>query len=83
MKKCKNCRSSCAGAGKEGNAPNCTFYSTEGSVRITNADRVRKMTDKELAFVLMCPYQTEPDQCNKKNCFTCVLEWLQREVEDD
>ena len=49
---------------------------------MTNADKVRDMGDEELAFILMCPYQVDPDICNKKNCFTCVLEWLKKEVKE-
>lgn len=37
MKNCKNCKSNCNGASKEGYAPNCTYYVTEGK-KLTNAD---------------------------------------------
>ena len=51
----------------------------------TNADRIRQMSDVELAVTLMCPaeYDTEfnkQKKCNaemNKNCFKCTLEWLQ------
>lgn len=49
-----------------------------------NADKVRNMTDEELAFVLMCPYEVEEGMCNQKhhpNCYHCVLEWLGKEEE--
>lgn len=30
-RKCNNCRARCTGAGKEGNANQCTFYTEQGS----------------------------------------------------
>ncbi|MBP3664940.1 MAG: hypothetical protein J6J03_07255 [Tyzzerella sp.] len=30
-RQCKNCRARCTGAGKEGNANQCTFYTEQGS----------------------------------------------------
>ena len=29
----------------------------------TNGDRIRGMTDEELAAVIMCPYEADPDLC--------------------
>lgn len=49
----------------------------------TNADRIRSMTDEELAVTIMCPYNTEPDLCNvKTGCIDCCTKWLQQEVEE-
>lgn len=31
MKTCRTCRAACNGAGREGNANQCTFHTTEGS----------------------------------------------------
>ena len=59
----------------------------------TNADRIREMSNEELAFVLMCPYDTagEPADimpCVKdgsnmnaspKRCMQCTKEWLEKE----
>ena len=46
----------------------------------TNADRIRSMSDEELAKILgnkcLCPPTTE---C--VNCFECWLEWLQQPAE--
>ena len=41
----------------------------------TNADRIRAMSDEELAAIVMCPY----DGCNRSDgkCYECSLEWLQ------
>ena len=57
----------------------------------TNADRIRAMSDEELAVLLegcICPIEpcseidrdTEPD---KKKCTQCWLDWLRQEVNDD
>ena len=59
---------------------NCEYYDP-----MTNADRIRSMTDEELALVVMCPADitlrdTECDQHN--NCTECTLNWLQRESEE-
>lgn len=59
----------------------------------TNADRIREMSNEELAFVLMCPYDTagEPADimpCVKDGsnmnvgpgrCMECMKEWLGKE----
>jgi hypothetical protein len=50
----------------------------------TNADRIRSMTDEELALAVMCPADitggdTKCDQYG--NCRKCTLDWLQRESE--
>lgn len=39
----------------------------------TNADRIRDLNDEKLAEIIMCPYDTEPDLCNKKAAMTVVL----------
>ena len=63
--------------------------------RQTNADRIRNMSDEELASVLFsgcidsmdleeCPFASESELDNnkiKKICKKCVLGWLQSEVE--
>lgn len=46
---------------------------------ITNADRIRSMSDEELAILLGdgCPYNMEPGICGGL-CANCWLEWLQQ-----
>lgn len=48
----------------------------------TNADKIRSMTDEELAKILgnkcICPPTSE---C--VNCFDCWLEWLQQPAEGE
>lgn len=61
---------------------------------MTNADRIRAMTDEELTKVILCPYDTAGDPidimpCIKDGeiqelvspevCIKCMLEWLGRE----
>lgn len=49
----------------------------------TNADRIRAMTDEELANMVVCPHaKTKWDKC-KNDCFACRLEWLQQPAEGD
>lgn len=59
---------------------NCDFY-----VPMTNADRIRSMTDEELSETIMCPFDIigSNEICfYKRNCKECTLEWLQKESEE-
>lgn len=49
----------------------------------TNADRIRAMSDEELArqFGAQCPKKVKR-VCDKR-CHLCWLEWLQQPVEED
>lgn len=47
--------------------------------KMTNADRIRSMTDEELASKIMCPYEREYRDC-KDDCYECCLKWLKSEV---
>lgn len=64
---------------------------------MTNADRIRSMTDEELVQVLMCPYDTAGNPIDIMPCVTehgtqklvspeyckrCMMKWLQLEVEE-
>lgn len=56
---------------------------------MTNADKIRAMSDEDLALVIMCPYDTVGDESRimpcilsaprSKDCYKCTLEWLRRE----
>ena len=50
---------------------------------LTNADRIRAMSDEELAKTLsgeeIYPWCTKP--CEYDNCTDCVLAWLKQEAE--
>lgn len=52
----------------------------------TNADRIRSMTDEELAFNMMCPNENglaeiDCDKNDNCNCYECLLKWLKAESE--
>ena len=54
--------------------------------RKTNADRIRNMSDEELAEFMSCPYMKDMyDECvhgwRDYDCSKCKLEWLQSEAE--
>ena len=54
---------------------------------ISNADRIRSMSDEELAMNMMCPNENglgeiECDKSDNYNCYACILKWLQQEVEE-
>ena len=57
--------------------------------RQTNADRIRNMSDEELAEYIMCPAEhdlgfNKECECNGEmniNCCKCTLEWLHSEAE--
>lgn len=55
---------------------------------MTNADRIRAMSDKELAAVIMCPMEISgiKDLCEKNPGYTCVecsLQWLQEPAKEE
>lgn len=52
----------------------------------TNADRIRSMTDEELAIYMMCPNEMglaeiECDKIDSCNCYECLLNWIRAESE--
>ena len=49
----------------------------------TNADRIRNMSDKELADILSdnCFEVMHTDRCPVGTCKKCILNWLQSEAE--
>ena len=50
---------------------------------MTNGERIRGMSDEELAEIIMCPYDTDPSVCNYKGvCLDCCLEWLKQPAEE-
>lgn len=49
----------------------------------SNADRIRNMTDEELAEIIMCPFDTDPSVCRYKGTYLdCCLDWLKQPVEE-
>ena len=60
---------------------NCEHYKA-----MTNADRIRSMTDEELAANMMCPNENglaeiDCDKSDNCNCYECLLKWLRAESE--
>lgn len=49
----------------------------------TNADRIRQMTDEELAKIICCQDSRQGDECFNKPCTECLLDWLKQEVSDN
>ncbi len=54
---------------------------------MTNADRIRRMDDKELAkHLYLCPVTLGEGDCihggEDVHCFDCMLEWLQSEAKE-
>lgn len=51
----------------------------------TNADRIRAMSDEELAKTIsgdaIYPWCTEEEPCKYESCTDCVLAWLKQECE--
>lgn len=48
---------------------------------ITNADRIRSMTDEELADILRCVPEYTDCPKGADDCRECILEWLRKEAE--
>lgn len=99
MKLCKDCRN-------RGKKRNCKFYTDVSNyaerckdfeeIKLTNADRVRSMSDEELAQMItsgelcaICPFckYYGTDSCYlenedaHKNCDSGIIEWLRSEAE--
>ena len=51
---------------------------------MTNADRIRQMTDEELAARLEAYICNQVDECRAEDvrCIDCTLKWLKQEADD-
>ena len=49
---------------------------------LTNADRIRAMSDEELADIVVCPHTGNWDLC-RDGCKKCRLEWLKQPAEEN
>ena len=63
-----------------------TMEITSSKFTTTNADRIRHMSDDELATNMMCPNENglaeiDCDKNDNCNCYECLLKWLQSEAE--
>ena len=68
---------------------NCTHCAEEHFAPMTNADRIRNMSDEELADMMFesCVEKMGLEECRYSDggiheCKKCVLEWLQAEVKE-
>ena len=79
MSKCEICKADCVFKGEKDLKPEC-----RGFIPMTNADRIRAMSDEELAELLMwyCPYPNRKEEC-EQGCEKCVAEWLKSPVKED
>lgn len=55
--------------------------------KMTNADRIRSMTDEELAGLLLrhpvCDIKAKHrESCSEYGCKDCILEWMQQPTEE-
>jgi len=68
------------------------------ATEVTNGEKVRAMKDEDLAFILMCHYDTfgtEFDEIpcvkdestkgvpDEKYCHACVMDWLKKKAEGE
>ena len=79
-KECEAC--SCGG-----DESKCDFYEDKrkkATPKTTNADRIRAMSDEDLAMILQpgCPSRVCRD-CPPHDCYNCWLEWLRQEATND
>lgn len=59
------------------------FEEVSADKKQTNADRIRNMTDEELAKIITCQQEIEVCICCQEcNCTECTLKWLQSLVEE-
>ena len=61
---------------------------------MTNREKIKQMSDDDLSFILMCPYDTvgEPEEImpcvndetmpSQKNCCDCIKIWLGKEAKE-
>lgn len=85
---CKHCSSCCSWVNPDINANSCGRF--EPKV-ITNADKIRQMSDDELAALIvlvaddhgdMCKY-CKKENCKNQTCDAGVLAWLKQEAKDE
>lgn len=61
--------------------------STPASEHLTNGDKIRSMSDVELAKIIECPYlHNRSFECSntdeKTNCLKCRIDWLKEEAKE-
>lgn len=86
---CMTCANemNCDGKNEFGVVVECSKYAGEYSKPKTNGDRIRAMSDEELAaylterFLLVLPDNIRTDVDVAKECYSSALDWLKQEVE--
>lgn len=86
MSNCKLCLADCAFKGKDMKKGNCKGY-----IPMSNADRIRAMSDEELVSFMMypvCKYTGCKGDCTEKNigvtgCRKKILNWLKQPVKEE
>ena len=78
--------------------PGCRYLNHGRRMSMTNADRIRMMTDEELTKIIMCPYDTFGESvdimpCIRNGkvqvsvtpqfCYVCMRKWLRAELEEE
>lgn len=79
-KDCKHDKGKCVGVSRRASHKNCFEKKT-----MTNADRIRAMSDEELAIELgikQCPDKERWKDCSG-DCEACWLEWLMEPAEEN
>ena len=96
MKQCPKCSGSICRMGhieKPFYCPECKewFSNEEVTPKLTNADRIRAMSDEELANWYFSEFFPNAPYCNKLECYPddpceqCLLDWLKEtaKIEDE
>lgn len=77
--RCRDFREACYIEGSECDSFNQTVLSRPR----TNADRIRSMSDAELAAVIMCVEGMNDKPCSGDgSCISCCLRWLQQPAKE-
>lgn len=59
----------------------CKFF--DALPKMTNGDRIRQMSNKEMAVMFRTDIkQCPPGECHDDGCIECWLEWLNSEVKE-
>ena len=80
MTNCKDCTTNCVYRGKDNEARCGSFVGT-----VTNADRIRSMSDEDLAN-LLTDYSNNSGwvtEIGRKICFERIYEWLKQPFEGE
>lgn len=84
---CRECNTECARADGNYGYTFCSCF-TPKKKPMTNADRIRAMSDEELCKLIKpipdfpCDLIGYPDKC-MDSCEVCILKWLQQPAEED